>query len=112
MDDHDSIHTSTAVKQVQTRKKLPPTASSRVSGTSSPLVSPAGSRTFDEHVQKVPQANLNLEHLHDTLRKSLTKGSDYARTPTNASPSAIDNTEREKMVKCQQIYFYKFVFCL
>lgn len=94
-DEHDSIHT---MKQLQTRKKLPPTASSRVSGTSSPLVSPAGSRTFDEHVQKVPQ-NLNLDHLHDSLRRSLTKGSDYARTPVNASPSNVDNAEREKMVK-------------
>lgn len=78
---------------------MPTTASSKVSGNSTPLVSPAGSRTFDEHVQKVPQQpNLNLEHLHDTLRKSLTKGSDYARTPTNASPSGIDSAEREKMV--------------
>ncbi|KAI8095299.1 hypothetical protein BDF21DRAFT_313093, partial [Thamnidium elegans] len=96
-DEHDSIHTNTTMKQVQTRKKLPATASSRVSGTSSPLVSPAGSRTFDEHVQKVPQ-NLNLDHLHDSLRRSLTKGSDYARTPINASPSNVDNAEREKMI--------------
>ncbi|GAA5804339.1 hypothetical protein HPULCUR_009827 [Helicostylum pulchrum] len=96
-DEHDSIHTNTTMKQIQTRKKLPPTASSRVSGTSSPLVSPAGSRTFDEHVQKVPQ-NLNLDHLHDSLRRSLTKGSDYARTPVNASPSNVDNAEREKMI--------------
>jgi hypothetical protein len=79
-----------------------------MSGSSSPLVSPAGSRTFDEHVQKVSQPpNLNLEHLHDTLRKSLTKGSDYARTPTNASPSAgIDSAEREKMVSCEYRILY------
>lgn len=71
-----------------------------MSGNSTPLLSPAGSKTNDEHAQKVPQQqNLNLDHLHDTLRKSLTKGSDYARTPANFSPSAIDNSEREKMVK-------------
>lgn len=87
------------MKQQQARRKLPPTASSRVSGNSTPLISPAGSRTFDEHVQKVPQQqNLNLDHLHDSLRRSLTKGSDYARTPANSSPSAVDNSEREKMV--------------
>lgn len=94
-DERGSIHTNATSKQ-QTRRKLPTTASSRVSGSSSPLVSPAGSRTFDEHVQKVPQPpNLNLEHLHDTLRKSLNKGSDFARTPANASPSGFDS---EKMV--------------
>lgn len=102
--DHESINTSTTAKQQQqqqqqqtVRKPFPTASSSRVSGNSSPLVSPAGSRTFDEHVQKVPQS-LNLEHLHDSLRRSLTKGSDNARTPANASPAPIDNAEREKMV--------------
>jgi hypothetical protein len=98
--DHESINTTTIAKQQQqqtVRKPFPTASSSRVSGNSSPLVSPAGSRTFDEHVQKVPQT-LNLEHLHDSLRRSLTKGSDNARTPANASPAPIDNAEREKMV--------------
>ncbi|CEP07241.1 hypothetical protein [Parasitella parasitica] len=94
--DHDSVHTSTTVKQTA-RKPFPAASSSRVSGNSTPLISPAGSRTFDDHVQKVPQS-LNLEHLHDSLRRSLTKGSDSARTPANASPAPIDNAEREKMI--------------
>lgn len=102
-DDHDSLHTTTnaATKRqpATARRKLPPTASSRVSGNSTPLVSPAGSRTFDEHVQKVPQQqSLNLDHLHDSLRKSLTKGSDYARTPAPSSPAVVNDAEREKMV--------------
>ena len=93
-DERASIHTNTTVKQ-QKLRKLP--VSSKVSGNSTPIVSPAGSKLLEEHVQKGPQ-HLNLEHLSDTLRKSLTKGSDYARTPTNASPSGIDTAEREKMV--------------
>ncbi|KAL7308090.1 regulator of (H+)-ATPase in vacuolar membrane, variant 3 [Mucor circinelloides] len=105
--DHDSIHTATTAKQQQqqqaqsTRKPFPTASSSRVSGNSTPLVSPAGSRTFEEHVQKVPQS-LNLEHLHDSLRRSLTKGSDNARTPANASPAPIDNAEREKMISLRR----------
>ncbi|KAG2213642.1 hypothetical protein INT46_000817 [Mucor plumbeus] len=103
--DHESINTTTIAKQQQqqqtVRKPFPTASSSRVSGNSSPLVSPAGSRTFDEHVQKVPQT-LNLEHLHDSLRRSLTKGSDNARTPANASPAPIDNAEREKMISLRR----------
>ncbi|KAI8640796.1 RAVE protein 1 C terminal-domain-containing protein [Parasitella parasitica] len=98
--DHDSVHTNTTVKQA-VRKPFPAASSSRVSGTSTPLISPAGSRTFDDHAHKVPQS-LNLEHLHDSLRRSLTKGSDSARTPANTSPAPIDNAEREKMISLRR----------
>lgn len=94
--DHESsVYLNAAVKQAA--RKLPAATPSRVSGNSTPLISPAGSRTFDEHVQKVPQS-LNLEHLHDSLRRSLTKGSDSMKTPIASSPAPIDNAEREKMV--------------
>lgn len=94
--DHESVSTNTTVKQ-PSRKQFPISSSSRVSGSSTPLISPAGGKTFDEHVQKVPQT-LNLEHLQDSLRRSLSKGSDNARTPVASSPAAMDNNEREKMV--------------
>jgi hypothetical protein len=98
-DDTDSSdnESSSVVPVRQQVRKLPTGSSSRVSGNSTPLISPAGSRTFEEHVQKVPQS-LNMEHLHDSLRRSLTKGSDSMRTPIASSPAPIDNAEREKMV--------------
>ncbi|KAI8047370.1 uncharacterized protein B0P05DRAFT_364821 [Gilbertella persicaria] len=90
----ESIQTgTTAVKQIR-KNKLP---SSRISDNTTPLISPAGSRTFDDHIQKVPQ-NLNLEHLHDSLRRSLTKNSEITRTPVATSPAPVDNMEREKMI--------------
>lgn len=95
-DNESAMHVNAATKQAV--RKMPLVTSSIVSGNSTPVMSPGGSRTFDEHVQKVPQS-LNMEHLHDSLRRSLTKGSDSLRTPIASSPAPIDNAEREKMVK-------------
>ncbi|KAI8971924.1 hypothetical protein BDF20DRAFT_824686, partial [Mycotypha africana] len=97
MSDNDQEYISTTTIKQTNRKQFPTARSAKVSGNSSPLVSPAGSRTFDEHVQRVPQT-LNIEHLHETLRKSLTRASDGSKTPTSASPALMDSTERERMI--------------
>lgn len=77
------------------RRKLPINSSTKASGSSTPIMSPASGRTFDE--QKT--TNVNLEHLHDSLRRSLAMGSDISRTPTASSPlGGGDNVDREKMV--------------
>lgn len=72
---------------------------SRTSATGTPtIMSPAGNRPLEEHVQKGAQ-NLNLEYVYDSLKKSLAKGDSAARTPNASSPFTMDNAEREKMVK-------------
>ncbi|KAI8370275.1 hypothetical protein BD560DRAFT_300744, partial [Blakeslea trispora] len=98
-EDNESLHAGiTTIKQTR-RNKLP--SSSRISGNNSPIVSPAGSRTFDEHVQKGLQ-NLNLDYLQDSLKKPLPKGAEIGRTPIATSPAAFDNTERENMISLRR----------
>ncbi|KAG0842100.1 hypothetical protein G6F19_001183 [Rhizopus arrhizus] len=71
---------------------------SRTSATGTPtIMSPAGNRPLEEHVQKGAQ-NLNLEYVYDSLKKSLAKGDSAARTPNASSPFTMDNAEREKMI--------------
>ncbi|KAI7907429.1 uncharacterized protein BX663DRAFT_528299 [Cokeromyces recurvatus] len=105
--DQESINTA---KHVPRKQCLVP--SSKVSSSSTPIISPSRIITEDQN-------GLNIEHLHDSLRKSLAKGSDYSRT----SPMPIDNSEREKMIllkrniaaSCAETHpkypFCKMIYC-
>ncbi|KAI8367414.1 hypothetical protein EDC96DRAFT_442291 [Choanephora cucurbitarum] len=94
-EDSESLH---AAKQTR-RNRFP--SSSKISSNNSPIVSPAGSRTFDEHVQRGLQ-NLNLDYLQDSLKKSFPKGAEAGRTPAASSPAVFDQAERESMISLRR----------
>ncbi|KAI8988973.1 hypothetical protein BDB01DRAFT_719225, partial [Pilobolus umbonatus] len=95
-DDDSSDNELNVTSSKNSRKKE---FSAKVSGTSTPVMSPTSTRTMEEMTgQKSASQTLNLEYLQESLRKSLNKGSEHPKTPSVASPNPIENSERERMI--------------